>query len=168
MDREFNDKLSQAIDEMMMKMFSGVLVPIQRSTRNSNVGREFMSLRPVQHKILSTLSMKGESCISETAKAASTSYKNMAVVVDDLVQRGLVARNVDENNRRFVKLRLTEAGEKFVNEFEDCASIYAEKLFDEALCHEEQEELYRCICKVTELACKMEQVAEKNDSSFSD
>lgn len=67
-----------------------------------------------QFGVLESLHHLGPMCQSELATKILKSTGNLTMVVDHLEERGLVQRVRDSNDRRFVSVHLTEAGEALI------------------------------------------------------
>ncbi len=102
---------------------------------------------PTQFGILEALYHLGPSCQRMLAGKVLKSGGNVTVVVDNLEKRGLVARERDEHDRRFVTVRLTREGQKLIRRLFPLArdAIVRELA---ALRPGEQEEMARLLRKV--------------------
>ena len=98
-----------------------------------------------QFGTLEALLHLGPLCQKELGEKLLKSSGNVTMVVDNLERRGLVRRERDTQDRRYVTVHLTEAGEKLIRELfpRHAAAIAAEM---GALSAEEQDELGR-LCR---------------------
>jgi DNA-binding MarR family transcriptional regulator len=75
---------------------------------------------------------KGSASVSALADASNTSRGAVSKAVDALVNKGLVCRNQDPNDRRNIPLALTVEGERILNaiynEAESWLSVRFERL----------------------------------------
>lgn len=88
---------------------------------------------------------------SEISKREGTSRNTISALIRDLEEEGLIARQLDQNDRRKFKIRLTEEGRRLVREnasrhFQAVASCFGEL---EPL---EMEELSRLLAKLRDRA----------------
>jgi MarR family 2-MHQ and catechol resistance regulon transcriptional repressor len=67
-----------------------------------------------QFGVLESLYHLGPMCQSELATKILKSTGNLTMVVDHLEQRGLVERQRDSSDRRFITVHLTGAGETLI------------------------------------------------------
>lgn len=66
--------------------------------------------------------------VSEVARTLSVTLPTVTAVMDKLVERGLVRRDEDPNDRRQHVCRLTEAGHKLINDLMAGRRTYTEAL----------------------------------------
>jgi MarR family transcriptional regulator, 2-MHQ and catechol-resistance regulon repressor len=69
-----------------------------------------------QFAALEALLHRGSMCQSELAAKLLKSGGNITLVVDNLVKAGLVTRQRDEQDRRFITVSLTEKGRSYISE----------------------------------------------------
>jgi MarR family 2-MHQ and catechol resistance regulon transcriptional repressor len=98
-----------------------------------------------QFGVLEALLHKGSLCQRDIAAKILKSTGNITLVIDNLEKRGLVRRERDTDDRRYLTVHLTEAGsELIIRSFADVESaIVAEMVI---LSENDQEELGR-LCK---------------------
>ena len=103
------------------------------------------NLTPSQFGALQALYYLGTMCHNELADKILKSSGNLTLVIDNLEKNGLVKRVRDTQDRRMVKVHLTEEGQRLI---EELLPAYAENVFQEleALTPEEQEILVK-ICR---------------------
>lgn len=89
---------------------------------------EQTGLTPIQMWILRTLSQRGDIGIMELACHLQLTGGAVSTTVDQLVRLGLVVRNRPEDDRRTVKINLTQRGEETVNTIFGPNSQYWQKL----------------------------------------
>jgi MarR family 2-MHQ and catechol resistance regulon transcriptional repressor len=99
-----------------------------------------------QFETLEVLFHLGPMCQRELGEKILKSSGNMTMVIDNLEKRGLVKRQREGGDRRFVTVHLTEEGYRLINEIlpRHVAAITEEMSF---LTPSEQEELGR-LCKL--------------------
>ncbi len=72
-----------------------------------------LSIPPSHAKVIFHLHCGGEASVSEIAKNLSISKSNMTPIIDKLIQENLVERFTDPNDRRIIRVRVTEKGHEF-------------------------------------------------------
>lgn len=72
-----------------------------------------LSIPPSHAKVVFYLHCSGEASVSEIAKNLSISKSNMTPIIDKLIQENLVERFTDPNDRRIIRVRVTEKGRDF-------------------------------------------------------
>ncbi len=83
---------------------------------NSKIWAESNLTMP-QIKILFILAHKEELTISSIAKMLNVKAPNITYILDHLVEKGMVSRQRDKNDRRQVMASLTNKGQKIVDKF---------------------------------------------------
>lgn len=76
--------------------------------------KEEIDLSPAHFHILLTLTEKGDMAASELGRTLSICKSNVTPLVQKLIDKGLVQRITNENDRRYIYISITEAGEKFL------------------------------------------------------
>ncbi len=74
----------------------------------------------LQWETMDALGRLGEATMNEISSAMSLANSTMTRVVDQLVEKGLVERQVDPDDRRVVRIALTESGEEKLAQVRDC------------------------------------------------
>ena len=67
--------------------------------------------------------------MSAIGKVLGVAKSNLTPIVDALVRKGLVARNIDASDRRVIHISLTSKGQKFMDEGKKRAKEDLRKLF---------------------------------------
>lgn len=70
-----------------------------------------------QYLVLLVLYKKGTQSVTEIARKIDRSKPQMTVLIDKLIEHGLVIRNTCEKDRRIIFIQLTEKGNKFVESY---------------------------------------------------
>ncbi|WP_421072573.1 MarR family winged helix-turn-helix transcriptional regulator [Pelotomaculum propionicicum] len=73
-------------------------------------------LSHVQHFAVSTLYRKGSLSMSELAHEMQISKQQLTPLVNKLINQGLLAKKEDENDRRIVRIEVTEQGRNMLRE----------------------------------------------------
>jgi MarR family 2-MHQ and catechol resistance regulon transcriptional repressor len=82
-----------------------------------------------QFGVLEALYHLGPLCQRDIGKKILKTSGNMTMVVDNLEKRGLVKRQKDPNDRRFITVKLTEAGEQLIRDIFPIHAKIAEQVF---------------------------------------
>lgn len=110
MERERHDRENQALVLALLRsqqLFLRAMGPVFRSA----------GLTASQWDALEVLGNEGALSINDLMRLTLSTSGNLDVVVKNLVQAGLVAKTVDETDRRVRVLRLTPAGRQKVSDF---------------------------------------------------
>jgi DNA-binding MarR family transcriptional regulator len=70
---------------------------------------------------------KGEASATDLARAAQLNPGAMTRLLDKLEQRGILARVADPNDRRALRIRLTDAGIAIWNDVNHCGQLVRER-----------------------------------------
>lgn len=98
-----------------------------------------------QFGVLEALYHKGPLCQKDIAAKILKSTGNITLVVDNLEKIGLVHRERDSEDRRFVTIHLTESGTKLI--IRVFADVEAEIVAEMASLTESEQELLGNLCK---------------------
>lgn len=114
---------------------------------NARTGGNYAAagLSESQFGVLEALLHGGPLCQRDLARKILKSSGNITMVIDNLEKRKLVRRERDAQDRRFITIRLTDAGSELISSIfpRQVATIVSEM---EVLTAEEQEELGR-LCR---------------------
>lgn len=77
-----------------------------------------MSMPQSHIKVIIYLKHRGASSISETAKHLTISKPNMTPIIDKLISEGMVNRYNDPDDRRVIRIELTDKAHEFLKEQE--------------------------------------------------
>jgi len=107
-DRSKQDKKDKIADSMLS------LIRIFRIMSHEK-GKGGVKLPPLdpQYWILGFLK-KGDLTMTELGTMLHRSKPNMTAIINDLTDKGMVMRNSDKDDRRIVKISITEKGRKFL------------------------------------------------------
>jgi DNA-binding MarR family transcriptional regulator len=99
-----------ATRDALLHELSALTLPMMWALRQAAVrALEPLGLRPVKGLVLGMIA-SGSRTPSELAELLDTTPPMMSGLIGDLEQRGLIARRPDPDDRRRVRLELTEAG----------------------------------------------------------
>ncbi len=98
-----------------------------------------------QFGVLEALLHKGPLCQRDIAAKILKSTGNITMVIDNLEKRGLVRRERDSQDRRYLTVHLTDAGRELVaNVF---AGVESSIVTEMAALSEDEQELLGALCK---------------------
>lgn len=100
MDEEITSPLSEEFFKLLMQIHKKIIKP-----------DEFMkglSIPPSHGKVIFYLAQKGPSSVSNIAKALCISKPNMTPIIDKLLEEGFVTRSEDPNDRRILRIEITQ------------------------------------------------------------
>ncbi len=121
--------------------------PLEQKTRSQ--------LSPLQHIAVSTLYRRGSLSMSELALAMQVSKQQLTPLVDKLINQGLLAKNKDQNDRRVMRIEVTEQGRNMFSElFAEIKCDLVEKLG--ALPGEDLDELGRLLKRILRILKNIE------------
>ena len=89
-----------------------------------------LGLTMTQVRVLSTLQMQDGLAAGELAERLNVRPSTVTRIVDRLVRNKLVAREVDENDRRLVRHRLTKKGGSVFRELQSMGRERVSRVFD--------------------------------------
>ena len=123
--------------ETVIEKFWESVPPAWHNTRAyiRQVAAERFSMTTEQFQVLRRIRL-GIDSVSALAEANRTSRSSVSKAVDALVNKGLVSRLTDENDRRHIHLTLTSEGRRLLAEVYDQAEAWLRTKF-EALAPEE-------------------------------
>jgi MarR family transcriptional regulator, organic hydroperoxide resistance regulator len=101
---------------------------------------ERLDLTYNQYKTLLTVADRGEGTLGDLARELNVTMSSASQMVERLVGQGLLDRRQDADNRRQVRIRLTERGEELITELRQGILSEYRKLLAR-LPDEEQEDL---------------------------
>jgi MarR family transcriptional regulator, organic hydroperoxide resistance regulator len=84
--------------------------------RLRTVVHERLDLTYNQYKTLLTVADRGEGTLGDLARDLDVTMSSASQMVERLVGQGLIDRRQDADNRRQVRIRLTERGEELISE----------------------------------------------------
>ncbi|MFN8670916.1 MAG: MarR family transcriptional regulator [Candidatus Sericytochromatia bacterium] len=105
------------------------------------------NLTPPQFAVLECLGHLGSMTIGEISKKILVSSGNSTVIIDNLERDGLVERIRGSNDRRVIKIALTEKGSKLFDDIFSSHADYVGKLAS-ILSTDEQKELANLLKKL--------------------
>ncbi|MBI2710111.1 MAG: MarR family transcriptional regulator [Actinobacteria bacterium] len=108
-----------------------------------------LSLEPIEYLVLRHIRVHGPLRLGELASRANMTPSNASKIVTELVEEGLVARQVPNTDRRVTMLELTDAGADAAARLERAGvGMLAERLA--GFSPEEVDELYRLLARLAD------------------
>lgn len=114
-----------------------------------------LPIPPSHIKVIIYLARKGTSSISETAKNLTISKPNMTPIIDKLITEGLINRYNDPNDRRILRIELTDKGYEFIKKQEEIIKNNLAKKIS-SLNSEDLEALSDHVLGITNIILKIE------------
>jgi DNA-binding MarR family transcriptional regulator len=102
-----NEETAQCITDLFGLIYRNLI-------RNENDSISFN--RDSQSALLSVLLRNGPTKMSDIGRTLKVTKPNVTFLVDKLEEQGLILRQNDENDRRIVKICLTESGRKAIED----------------------------------------------------
>lgn len=102
------ENLSEATEELYT-----LLLCLNRKVFSHDDVVKRLCIPPSHAKVVFNLHLSGEASVSEIAKKLSISKSNMTPIIDKLIQENLVERFTDPNDRRIIRVRITDKGHDF-------------------------------------------------------
>jgi DNA-binding MarR family transcriptional regulator len=113
-----------------------------------------ISMPPSHFKVIMYLKRKGSTSISEAAKHLTISKPNMTPIIDKLIAEGMVNRYNDPDDRRIIRIELTDKAREFLKEQEQIIkSILAKKM--SSLDSDDLESLSKHVPSITDIILKL-------------
>ena len=107
----------EALRQQMIDRFWETIPPMWNQVRNNLrcIATENFGISVEQFHILRHI-RKGITSVSELAEVKQISRPAISQGVDGLVEKGLISRRQEANDRRYVHLQLTPAGDDLLNQ----------------------------------------------------
>ncbi|QZY54422.1 MarR family winged helix-turn-helix transcriptional regulator [Crassaminicella profunda] len=112
------------------------------------------SIPPSHVKVIMYLRHNGTSSISGIAKNLTISRPNMTPIIDKLITEDMVKRYYDPNDRRIIRIELTDKAHEFIKEQEEKIKIDLGKKIS-SLNSEDLETLREHIVGITDIILKV-------------
>lgn len=146
MDTNQLNKLSGDLYNLMLYLHNKIFHP--------NDTMKNLPIPPSHVKVILYLTRRGTSSISEIAKNLAISKPNMTPIIDKLISEGMLNRYNDPNDRRVLRVELTDKAYKFIKEQEDLIkSNLAQKI--SSLSEEDLNVLDKNVTSIIEIILKL-------------
>lgn len=96
--------------------------------------------------------------MSNLARILGYTNQRLTQPVDDLVRRGYLSREVEEDNRRMVFVQLTEKGQKYFKDSRRRAHEMVISLLDRVMNEDEKKTLLECLTPARELLARLNDI----------
>lgn len=106
-----NRRLEQTVENLFM-----IIPLLKRKLPKTEPFTGRPALNPSHHHILFMLDDLGEQSISDVVKALGITKTNITPLIDRLVQEGFIDRQPQPADRRFINIRLTPEGTKYLEQ----------------------------------------------------
>lgn len=119
---------------------------------------DISKLLPIPHshfRVIIYLARIGTSSISEVAKKLTISKPNMTPIIDKLIDEGMINRYNDENDRRILRIELTDKAYDFIKKQEEIIKINLAKRIS-SLTDEDLKSLGGHVVGITKIISKLE------------
>lgn len=147
MDNNQLNKLSGDLYNLMLYLHNKIFHP-------NDIAKNL----PIPHshfRVIIYLARMGTSSISEVAKKLAISKPNMTPIIDKLINEGMVNRYNDENDRRILRIELTDKAYGFIKEQEEIMKINLAKRIS-SLTDEDLKSLGEHVVGITKIISKLE------------
>ncbi|WP_053955383.1 MarR family winged helix-turn-helix transcriptional regulator [Inediibacterium massiliense] len=140
------NKLSEDLYDLFLYLHSKIIDP--------NEMMKNFPLPPSHVKVIIYLRHNGTSSISQIAKNLTISKPNMTPIIDRLIDKNIVKRCYDPNDRRIINIELTDEGHQFIkNEEKKIKNSLQKKI--SSLQKEDLETLSKDIISITNIILKI-------------
>ena len=103
------------VNEILVRLFANILDIEEKCLK---IG-EFSDLSITEMHVIDNIGLTTERTMSDTAKAVKVTTGTLTTAIDNLIKKGYVERRRSSEDRRVVKIRLTEKGKSAFLSHED-------------------------------------------------
>ena len=103
------------VNEILVRLFANILDIEEKCLK---IG-EYSDLSITEMHIIDNIGLISERTMSDTAKAVKVTSGTLTTAIDNLINKGYVERRRSSEDRRVVKIRLTEKGKEAFKSHED-------------------------------------------------
>ena len=130
------------------------IYPVYRSMLCGLFDKKEFKFTKTQQLIIMTLWLSGTLSLNELSKKICTSNEQATRAVGQLVKKGIVSRVKNENNRREIEIRLTQAG---IDDIKEAQNKIIQRMPKgmEALDDKDAKTICECIDKIGEIIMRM-------------
>lgn len=141
------NKLSVDLYNLMLYLHNKILHP--------NDALKNLPIPPSHVKVIFYLARVGTSSISEVAKNLVISKPNMTPIIDKLISEGMINRYNDPNDRRVLRIELTDKANEFIKKQEEVIKNNLAKKIS-SLSSEDLEDLSNHVVGITDIILKID------------
>ncbi|MDD2397850.1 MAG: MarR family winged helix-turn-helix transcriptional regulator [Tissierellia bacterium] len=105
----------ETVNEILVRLFANILDIEEKCLK---IG-EFFDLSITEMHVIDNIGFTTERTMSDTAKAVKVTSGTLTTAIDNLIKKGYVERRRSSEDRRVVKIRLTEKGKAAFKSHED-------------------------------------------------
>ena len=105
----------ETVNEILVRLFANILDIEEKCLK---IG-EFSDLSITEMHVIDNIGFTTERTMSDTAKAVKVTSGTLTTAIDNLIKKGYVERRRSSEDRRVVKIRLTEKGKAAFKSHED-------------------------------------------------
>ena len=105
----------ETVNEILVRLFANILDIEEKCLK---IG-EFSDLSITEMHVIDNIGMTNERTMSDTAKAVKVTSGTLTTAIDNLINKGYVERRRSSEDRRVVKIRLTEKGREAFKSHEE-------------------------------------------------
>lgn len=113
-----------------------------------------VSLTPLHFEIMYLLMEESSLPVAEVGKRLILAKAHMTQLVDKLVEKEMVIRETDPNDRRVIRISITEKGKEILNEVYERVSIAFKEALS-SLSKNDLEELTTSLSKIRDILSRM-------------
>lgn len=99
-------KYQRKVNELLVRLFANILYIEEKCLKRG----EFSDLTISEMHLIDNIGLDRERTMSDTAKVLRITSGTLTTAVDNLIKKGYVERNRSDEDRRVVKIKLTEKG----------------------------------------------------------
>jgi MarR family 2-MHQ and catechol resistance regulon transcriptional repressor len=141
MQTALSERLPDLTDDPYLKVLRPLVEAYLAFAREDSRHIRAMRLTPSQFDVIATLGdTEGMTC-SELSAATLVTKGTLTGVLDRLEKKGLIRRTTVKNDRRCIKIRLTEAGQGVFRKTFAAHTAFLRPYFETALSQKEAEQL---------------------------
>lgn len=145
-------KQLQALNEVYTRVMGQIFL----NPASSEVDAEaFDELTFPQKKVLFCVEMKGPQKMSDLARQAGLTMSGATAVVDKMVRHGLVDREAEPNDRRVIRIVLTDKGREIAGQCQKLQARCFQEIL-EKLSSSKRDELLSSFQRIHELLAEIE------------
>ena len=137
------DKLSDFVNRVTSIMATIMREFARKGAKNSVIGK----ITIAQLVALENLNFHGETKMKDLAKFCSVSTPAMTGLIDRLVRDGFVLRVYEKEDRRIIKVRITNKGEQFLRKINEEKKHLLIKVFGK-LSQKDRDEYLRILLQI--------------------
>lgn len=152
------------MDIQAVETFRRKIRVIERAIdRQIKAGAVCCGVSLAQCHALMELGMRSEASIAELAGMLRLDRSTLSRTIDNLVQAGLVTREIDPEDRRYMQVRLTEKGQAIFQGINSASNRFYLKVF-EHIPQEKHEQVIESIGLFADALEKVESASESEES----